>query len=338
MISQFIDFSVKTFKIKELSSIFQSWKSRILNSISKNYYNLKRFLSPLGSVLSRVYFVLVFVVSKICEALTFIIESTAESILFILCKISNFFKYINRKIYVWRILSARNQWYQGKKGNFYNPKLQASIYPSWECTWNMVRSNTHYKGFDSKDYAQEVAFKMWMKKRLLKKRLDSINNDILIPLNLKQKIVSHRVRTRSANFYDTQQILNLLGQLGYSKTDEDMRLRIQTYADHSFHQIIVAEKGKKVVGFIAFVMYDSFVSEGKRCHIEGLVIDSKYANLKTRQKLIEAAEVFARQNSSKVIDLTTSVLCSKNGVHDFYKFLGYQNEGTSARIYLRKVL
>ncbi|STX83883.1 acetyltransferase [Legionella donaldsonii] len=49
-------------------------------------------------------------------------------------------------------------------------------------------------------------------------------------------------------------------------------------------------------------------------------------------------EEFARKFSPCIIDLTSGLRRAKEGSHDFYKSLGYQNEGHMAKLYLRKML
>ena len=309
--------------------------------LSSQYkYTLSQFFSPTRLILSRIYASLISGVAKTCEFLTFIILMAATSIHFLAYKVDLLLKYLRRKIHVWKILSARHQWYLNKKGNFYNPKLKATIYPSWECTWNIAQSSDHYQGYESKKQAQEVAFKMWMKMRRLRNRLDRhYDAELKIPLNLGQKILSNKIHLRKPGPQDIAQLLALMEQqLGYCQVGESMKTRIHNYAGRSNQRILVAERGKKIIGFIAFVIYDLFMSEGKRCRIEGLVVDPKERDLRVKRKLIQAIEVFARDNNSIIIDLTTDSLHAKEGIHDFYKFLGYSSEGSLAKAYLRKEL
>lgn len=302
---------------------------------------LGRFFLPGRSILSKVYAFTIWVVSKTCEFLTFVISKTATSIHFLASKIDQFFKYIRRKLYVRKILSARHQWYVNKGGNFYNPKIKATIYPSWECTWNIAQSSDHYPGYESKKQAQEVAFKMWMKMRRLKKRLDMPYLETKIPISLTQKILPNKVQLRPSTLQDIPPLLTLMEQLGYPQAIESMKERIQSYSAYSHeshHQILVAIRGKKIVGFIAFVLYDLFISEGKRCRIEGLIVDPKERDLSIKRKLMQAVETFARENDGRIIDLTADLHPAKEGMGDFYKFLGYSNEGAMAKAYLKKEL
>jgi len=47
-------------------------------------------------------------------------------------------------------------------------------------------------------------------------------------------------------------------------------------------------------------------------------------------------EELAKQSSPCIIDLTSGLRRKKDGTHEFYKSLGYQNKGYMAKLYLRK--
>ncbi len=47
-------------------------------------------------------------------------------------------------------------------------------------------------------------------------------------------------------------------------------------------------------------------------------------------------EKIAKKYSPVIIDLTSGLRRAKDGSHEFYKSIGYQNEGHMAKLYLRK--
>ena len=276
--------------------------------------------------------------------MSLIVRVTAEVTMLTVAKACALYQRAHRRIYVWKILSARHKWYKSKKGNLYNPKLNATISPTWVCTWNLSRFDDHYDGLESKESAQDIAFKIWMKKRLLQKRLKSHTLENRIPINLTEKILSNpkilpnKIQLREATLDDISQLIILMEKNGYPQTEEGIRSQIKTYLNESRHHILVAIRGKRIVGFIAFVIYDLFVSEGKRCRIEGLVVDAKQPDLGVKRRLMQAAEASAKEHNGKVIDLIDGFCRTKDGSHDFYKFLGYNSNGSMANVYLRKEL
>ena len=330
-----------------LEPIFTRTKVFTLNLqeiISKTYFTLCHFLKRFLSLAQRIYKFLNMVVSKTYNFISLVVCKTAKVTLLAINKIDALYQFTHRKIYVWKILSARHKWYQGRKGNLYNPKLNATISPVWACTWNLSRFDDHYKSLESKECAQDIAFKMWMKKRLLQKRLKSHALETRIPIHFTEKIrsnskiLSNKIHLRDAEPHDVSELLALIEQSSYSQNNGGMRSQIYAYLNEKHHHILVALKGKRIVGFIAFVIYDLFVSAGKRCRIEGLIVDKNQPDLSVKKKLMQAVETSARENNSKVIDLIDGFCRTNDGTHDFYKFLGYNNEGSMAKVYLRKEL
>lgn len=51
---------------------------------------------------------------------------------------------------------------------------------------------------------------------------------------------------------------------------------------------------------------------------------------------MQFVENYARQFSPAIIDLTSGLRRASEGTHEFYKKLGYKNEGLMAKLYLRK--
>ena len=51
-----------------------------------------------------------------------------------------------------------------------------------------------------------------------------------------------------------------------------------------------------------------------------------------------AKEDMAKAHQAAIVDLTSSLTRADDGVHKFYKGLGYKNEGPRAKLYLRKKL
>jgi len=275
---------------------------------------------------------------KIYRIIVYSLQAIATSIRFIYSKTCGWFQYIHRRMYVWKTLSVRKKWYVCKNGSFYNPKIKATVFPTWECTWNISRLNDHYTGLESKERAQNIAFKSWMKRRYLKNRLGVSEIQISVPINLGQRVLPNKIYIRKASPKDVPQLLTLMEQLGYPQEDETLNTRLQTYAYSTNNHIFLAERGKQIVGFIAFTIYDLFTSDGKRCHIEELLAPPQPSDLSIKRKLIEAVENYARENNGRIIDLTTDPHHANGVINDFYKFLGYDQDTITTKRYLKKDL
>ena len=143
---------------------------------------------------------------------------------------------------------------------------------------------------------------------------------------------------RKALIDDVQHLHPLMEQLGYPQSSAELQRRLELFTNELHYGVLLAEIAGKVVGWIAWSKSYLFVSETTRFHIEGLVVDQAYRNQGIGKKLMITVEEFARQFSPCIVDLTSGLRRAKEGSHDFYKSLGYQNEGHMAKLYLRKVL
>lgn len=143
---------------------------------------------------------------------------------------------------------------------------------------------------------------------------------------------------RYATLADIPNILPLLEQLGYPTTAENLADRMRAYTDQEHYAVLVAEMDHQIVGMAALAFSERFVKEGKRCRVEALVVNVAHRRKGVGRALIEHAEELARQKGCASMGLTSGVRRASEGTHDFYRSLGYANEGEHAQVYLRKDL
>ncbi|CZL28831.1 GNAT family N-acetyltransferase [Legionella pneumophila] len=143
---------------------------------------------------------------------------------------------------------------------------------------------------------------------------------------------------RNALIDDVPHLLPLMEQLGYPQSPEELQKRLELFTGQLHFGVLLAEIAGKAVGWVAWSKSHLFVSATTRIHIEGLVVDQNHRGKGIGKKLMIAIEEFARQFSPCIIDLTSGLRRVKDGSHDFYKSLGYHNEGHMAKLYLRKTL
>ena len=137
---------------------------------------------------------------------------------------------------------------------------------------------------------------------------------------------------------DIPHMLPLLEQLGYPTTAEGLADRMRVYADQEHYAVLVAEVDHQIVGIVALIFSEHFTKKGKRCRVEVLVVDAAYRRMGIGRALIEHAEELARQKGCTSMGLTSGMRRAGEGTHDFYRSLGYANEGERAQVYLRKDL
>ena len=95
---------------------------------------------------------------------------------------------------------------------------------------------------------------------------------------------------------------------------------------------------EQITGLVAWTRTDHLISDATRFSIIGLVVSTSHRGTGIGKKLMKFVEDIAKQHSPAIIDLTSGLRRSQDGTHEFYKRIGYKNEGTMAKLYLRKEL
>lgn len=141
---------------------------------------------------------------------------------------------------------------------------------------------------------------------------------------------------RQATPHDLFQLVPLLAELGYPTNLEELTARFQRFLQYPGHGVAVCERGKQIIGFVAWSKSDLFVSDMAKFRIEGLLVTKHYRGQGIGKKLMERMEEMAYCYRPSIVELTSGLRRAKEGTHEFYKKLGYKNEGLMAKLYLRK--
>jgi Acetyltransferases len=143
---------------------------------------------------------------------------------------------------------------------------------------------------------------------------------------------------RNATLADIKFLVSFMNNLGYPTNEEALWKRFSNFVAHDGYGVAVACVDEIIAGFVAWSQSLLFVSNTTRLHIEGLIVADSYKGLGIGRQLIGRVEEIAKQSSPAIVDLTSGIHREKNGAHEFYKKLGYQNQGVMAKVYLRKNL
>lgn len=143
---------------------------------------------------------------------------------------------------------------------------------------------------------------------------------------------------RHAAIDDTPKLLPLLSELGYPATLEDLNRRFLKFVKNPGYGVAVCEMNEEITGFIAWTTTDHLISDATRFSIVGIVVSTNHRNMGIGKKLMTFVEGIAKQHSPAIIDLTSGLRRAQDGTHEFYKRIGYKNEGHMAKLYLRKEL
>jgi ribosomal protein S18 acetylase RimI-like enzyme len=141
---------------------------------------------------------------------------------------------------------------------------------------------------------------------------------------------------RNAEATDIEDLLPLLDQLGYPTTKEALEQRFTRFLNNDGYGVAVACINAKIVGFVAWSQSNLFVSDKIRIHIEGIAVDKATRGQNIGKQLMQFVENHAQKFSGAIIDLASGLRRASEGTHEFYKKLGYKNEGLMAKLYLRK--
>ena len=144
------------------------------------------------------------------------------------------------------------------------------------------------------------------------------------------------IAIRFANQEDLPGLLPLMAQLGYPCTPEELEGLFNSFIKPDGYGVAVACDESKIVGWIAWSKSKPFVVNKTRFHLEGIVVDASCRGQGIGKKLMFFLEEISKQSGSVIIDLCSGLRRAKDGTHEFYKSLGYRNEGPMAKFYLRK--
>lgn len=110
-------------------------------------------------------------------------------------------------------------------------------------------------------------------------------------------------------------------QLGYPSTVEQTALRLADLASRpDEHAVIVAELDGCIVGWVHAHIYKLLVDDPE-VEIGGLVVDESARGQGIGEKLMQAAEAWAREKNCGSVYLRSNTIRTR--AHEFYKRIGY---------------
>ena len=124
---------------------------------------------------------------------------------------------------------------------------------------------------------------------------------------------------REARSSDAPRVVELMEQLGYRATVEQVAERLGMCGHQRQVFVAVDEKGR-IAGWIA-ISLPIYLIAGMRAEIEGLIVDANRRELGAGRALIERAERWARKNGCATMRLLSNV--GRERAHAFYERHGY---------------
>lgn len=113
--------------------------------------------------------------------------------------------------------------------------------------------------------------------------------------------------------------LNLLSQLGYETTLEDLK-RVLAQTDRS-DEIYIAKISDKVVGLMSVIYFDYFPSQEKICRITAIVVAQNTRGAGVGSQLIDFAKDLSKKRLCSKLEVTTSLV--RQATQQYYEKIGF---------------
>jgi GNAT superfamily N-acetyltransferase len=133
---------------------------------------------------------------------------------------------------------------------------------------------------------------------------------------------------RSAQSEDVEALANLMAELGYSTSSEQMRRRFKAISDDASNGTLVAEREGKVLGMVGLRIERSYVSDDRYVQIRDFVVGSEHRGKGVGRTLLSAAEDWARRRGARDVMLTTHK--RRTDAHRFYRSMDYEARATAS--------
>lgn len=134
------------------------------------------------------------------------------------------------------------------------------------------------------------------------------------------------LKIRRARSSDAASIAKLSGELGYPATTAEMMRRLRKLTKDKRNAVLVAEiPSNGVIGWV-HVSRNELLENDTRAEVNGLVVADGQRSLGAGAKLLEAAEVWARKNACRAMNVRSNVI--RERAHAFYLREGYEHYKT----------
>ena len=138
-------------------------------------------------------------------------------------------------------------------------------------------------------------------------------------------VIASNFRIRNGRLTDAAELAELMCELGYQTTSDEMRMRLQSILSDSRYGTLVAKIGSELCGMIGILTHVSHEHDDVSGKVIALVVSKKQRRSGIGRALIAAAEKdFARRNVARV---TLTTRFERAEAHRFYEALGYFRTG-----------
>ncbi len=129
---------------------------------------------------------------------------------------------------------------------------------------------------------------------------------------------------REAEPTDIFDLTELMTELGYATSIDEMKTRFENIKNHKDHQTFVATDGKEILGMVGLSKNFSYEQNGIYVRVLALVTRSGSRQKGIGKKLMEVAENWAREIGANKVLLNCGNRDERAIAHLFYKKIGYE--------------
>ena len=129
------------------------------------------------------------------------------------------------------------------------------------------------------------------------------------------------VAIRRARATDLAELVDLLGQLGYPSTVDQLALRLQRIEQHQDHVLLISEGQAGIHGLCHLQRIDLLASDGY-AEVQALVVSAPHRRQGVGQALLQEAARQARAMGASRIRLRSGL--HREEAHRFYLAQGYE--------------
>ncbi len=129
------------------------------------------------------------------------------------------------------------------------------------------------------------------------------------------------VRVRPAVHRDARAMRDLLEELGYPMSEDDVHARLRVLTAEPATKLMVADHDDRVVGIAVLHWFELLERPGSFARLLALVVTDDHRGRGVGRQLVEACENTARKNGSLGIEVTSAP--NRDDADAFYRELGF---------------
>ena len=133
-----------------------------------------------------------------------------------------------------------------------------------------------------------------------------------------------QINIREAEMTDIFALTELMNELGYDTTIDEMKIRFTSIQNHDDYKTFIATSNTQVVGMVGMTKNYFYEQNGIYIRVVALVINYGFRQNGIGRKLMEASENWAREVGADTILLNCGNREERTIAQQFYQTLGYQ--------------